>query len=82
MNNGKAYQRIWDKIDLDNIVDFNDILFANNCGAEWNFKGDMQNLPELFKTKNIKQDRIDALNEIAKYLEKIKMIERKFEKVD
>lgn len=82
MNNGKAYQRIWDKIDLDNIVDFNDILFANNCEADWNFKGDMQNLPELFKTKNIKQDRIDALNEIAKDLEKIKMIVKKLEKVD
>lgn len=82
MNNGRAYQRIWDKIDLDNIVYFNDILFANNCGAEWNFKGDMQNLPELFKTKNIKQDRIDALTEIAKDLEKIKKIVKKFEKVD
>ena len=42
----------------------------------------MQNLPELFKTKNIKQDRIDALNEIAKDLEKIKKIVKKFEKVD
>ena len=74
MSNGQAYQRIYNEIGLDNVVDFKDIAFANKCGAQWNIKGDMSDLPKLFKTKNIKQERIDALNEIARDLEKVKLM--------
>lgn len=71
---GRAYQRLYDKIGLDNVIDFNDIEYANSLGARWKFKGDMSDLPELFKTKNIELDGIKALNDIAKDLEKIKII--------
>lgn len=54
---GQAYQNIYKTIGLDNIVDFNDIVFANSRGAQWNFKGDMSDLPELFKVHNLKQER-------------------------
>ncbi len=69
---GQAYQRIYDKIGLDNVADFNEIAFANSRGAQWSLKGDMSELPKLFKTKDIKPERIKALNEMIKQLEKIK----------
>ena len=69
---GQAYQRIYDKIGLDNVVDFKDIAFANNCGAQFKIQGNMQNLPELFKTKDIKPERIKALNEMSEQLQQIK----------
>lgn len=74
---GQAYQRIYSKIGLDNILDFNDIAFAKSLGAEFKFKGDMSDLPKLFKTKNIKKERIIALNEIANNLQILKDIANK-----
>lgn len=71
---GQAYQRIYDKIGLDNVIDFKDIAFANNCGAQFNIQGNMKNLPELFKTKDIKPQRVKALNEISEQLQKIKLM--------
>lgn len=71
---GQAYQRIYQKIGLDNVVDFKDIAFANSLGAQFKLKGTMQNIPELFKTKGIKAERIKALNEMAEQLEKIKLM--------
>ncbi len=71
---GQAYQNIYNQIGLDNVVDFKDIAFANNCGAEWNLKGDMSDLPELFKIHKLKQDGIDELNKLAQDLQKIKVI--------
>lgn len=71
---GQAYQRIYDKIELDNVINFKDIAFANSCGAQFKIQGDMQNLPELFKTKDIKPERIKALNEIAEQLQQIKLM--------
>lgn len=71
---GQAYQRIYDKIGLDNVIDFRDIAYANSCGTQFKIKRNMQDLPELFKTKNIKQERIKALNEIAEQLQQIKAI--------
>lgn len=69
---GQEYQYIYDKIGLDNIVNFNDIVFANSCGAQWNFKGDMQDLPELFKIH--KQKAINELNRIANNKEEVKKL--------
>ncbi len=69
---GQAYQRIYDKIGLDNIIDFNEIAFANSRGAQWSLKGDMSDLSKLFKTKDIKPERIEALKELSEQLEKIK----------
>lgn len=54
---GQAYQNIYLKIGLDNIVDFNNILYANKLGAQWNFKGDMSDLPELFKMHEFNKER-------------------------
>ncbi len=71
---GQAYQRIYNKIGLDNVIDFNDIAFANSCGAQWNLKGDMRDLPELFKTHNLKKKQIKALNEMGQQLQKIKIM--------
>ncbi len=71
---GQAYQRIYQKIGLDNVIDFNDIAFANSLGAQFQIKGTMQNMPELFKTKDIKPERIKALNEMLEQLEKIKVM--------
>ena len=71
---GQAYQRIYDKIGLDNIVNFKDIAYANDKGAQWNLKGDMSDLPKLFKIHNFDKNKIDTLNEIAKQLENIKNI--------
>lgn len=74
MNNGQAYQRIYDNIGLDNVIDFKDIAFANNCGAQWNLKGEMSELPKLFEVHKLKQKAIDELNIIAKDLERVKVI--------
>lgn len=67
---GQAYNYVWQKAGLDNIVDFNDIAHANTKGAMWNLKGDMSDLPELFKLKD--KDKIMELNKIADDLEKVK----------
>ena len=71
---GQAYQNIYNQIGLDNVIDFNDIAFANNCGAEWQLKGDMSDLPKLFEVHKLKQDGINELNKIAEDLQKIKKI--------
>ena len=67
---GQAYNYVWQKAGLDNVIDFNDIVCANNKGAMWNLKGDMSDLPELFKLKD--KDKIMELNKIANDLEKVK----------
>ncbi len=71
---GQAYQRIYDKIGLDNVIDFKDIDFAKNCGAQFKIQGNVKNLPELFKIKNIKTERIKALNEMSEQLQEIKLM--------
>lgn len=71
---GQAYQNIYSQIGLENIIDFNDIAFANSRGAQWNLKGDMSDLPELFKTHQLKQEGIDELNRIAKELDNLKRL--------
>lgn len=71
---GQAYQRIFDTIGLSNVMDFKDIAFANSCGAQLNIKGNMENLPELFKTKDIKPERIKALNGMSEQLQQIKLM--------
>lgn len=74
---GQAYQNIYEMVGLDNVIDFNDIAFANSKGAMWNLKGDMSDLPELFKIHKLKQDGIDELNKINKNLEYIKFIAKR-----
>mgnify|MGYP000381009396 FL=1 len=69
---GQAYNYVWQKAGLDNVVDFNDIAYANTKGAMWNLKNDMSNLPELFKLKD--KDKINELNKIADDLQKVKEI--------
>lgn len=69
---GQAYQNIYNKLGLENVIDFNDIALANSRGAQWNIKGDMSNLPELFKVHKLKQNGIDELNKLADDLQKIK----------
>ena len=69
---GQAYNYVWQKAGLDNVVDFNDIAYANTKGAMWNLKNDMSNLPELFKLKD--KDKIKELNKIADDLQKVKNI--------
>lgn len=63
---------MWQKAGLDNVIDFNDIAYANNKGAMWNSKGDMLDLPELFKLKD--KNKINELNKIADDLQKVKNI--------
>lgn len=70
---GQAYQNIYKEIGLDNIVDFNDIAFANKCGAQWKFKGNMSDLPELFKMHKLKQNGINELNKITENLQELKI---------
>ena len=71
---GQAYERIYMNAGLDNVIDFNDIAFANSCGAQWSLKGDMSNLPELFRVHQLNEDKINALNDIAKDLQKVKLM--------
>ena len=66
---------MWQKAELDNVIDFNDIAYANSKGAMWNLKGDMSDLPELFKLKD--KDKINELNKIANDLQKVKDIAKK-----
>ena len=66
---------MWQKAQLDNVIDFNDIAYANSKGAMWNLKGDMSDLPELFKLKD--KDKINELNKIANDLQKVKDIAKK-----
>lgn len=70
MSYGQAYNYMWQKAELDNVIDFNDIAYANSKGAMWNLKGDMSDLPELFKLKD--KDKINELNKIANDLQKVK----------
>lgn len=70
MNCGQAYRYIYEKAGLDNVIDFNDVNYANNKGAMWNLKGDVSDLPELFKLKN--KNKINELNKIANDLQKVK----------
>lgn len=72
MNYGQAYRYIWEKADLDNVIDFRDISYANTKGAMWNLKGSMENLPELFKVKD--KNKIKELNKIANDLQRVKSI--------
>ena len=74
---GQAYQNIYYKIGLENIVDFNNIILANSRGAQWSFKGDMSDLPKLFEIHKLKQDGIDELNKIAKDSEAVKATAKK-----
>ena len=67
-------QNIYNQIGLDNVIDFNDIAFANSCGAEWNLKGDMSDLSKLFEVHKLKQNGINELNKIAENLKRIKRI--------
>lgn len=71
---GQAYQNLYNKIGLDNVIDFNHIAFANKCGAQWNLKGDMSDLPKLFEVHKLKQEGINELNKIAENLKKVKKI--------
>lgn len=75
---GQAYQNIYNKLGLENIINFNDIAFANSRGAQWNLKGEMSNLPELFKTHQLNQNGIDELNKIADNLQKIKIMAKQY----
>ena len=75
MSYGQAYNYMWQKAELDNVIDFNDIAYANSKGAMWNLKGDMSDLPELFKLKD--KDKINELNKIANDLQKVKDIAKK-----
>lgn len=75
MSYGQAYEYIWQKAELDNVIDFNDIAYANSKGAMWNLKGDMSDLPELFKLKD--KDKINELNKIANDLQKVKNMAKK-----
>ncbi len=68
---GQAYQNIYNKIGLQNVIDFNDIAFANKCGAQWNLKGDMSDLPKLLETHKLKQEEINELNKIAGIYKKL-----------
>lgn len=70
MNCGETYRYIYEKAGLDNIIDFNDVNYANTKGAMWNLKGDMSDLPKLFKLKD--KDKIKELNKIADDLQKVK----------
>ena len=70
MSYGQAYEYIWQKAELDNVIDFNDIAYANSKGAMWNLRGDMSDLPELFKLKD--KEKINELNKIANDLQKVK----------
>ena len=72
---GQAYEYMWQKSELDNVIDFNDIAYANSKGAMWNLKGDMSDLPELFKLKD--KDKINELNKIANDLKKVKNMAKK-----
>ena len=66
---------MWQKVELDNVIDFNDIAYANSKGAMWNLKGDMSDLPKLFKLKD--KEKINELNKIANDLQKVKNIAKK-----
>ena len=71
---GQAYQNIYNKIGLYNVIDFNDIAFANKRGAQWTLKGDMSDIPKLFEVHKFKQEAINELNKIANDLKKVKEI--------
>ena len=71
---GQAYQNIYNQLGLDNVIDFNDVALANSRGAQWNLKGDMSNLPELFKIHKLKQNGIDELNKLAQNVQSIKVM--------
>lgn len=71
---GQAYQCLYDRLGLENVIDFNDIYFANSLGAEWRFKGNMEDLAKLFEIHKFNQDGIDELNKMANDLERIKIM--------
>ena len=71
---GEKYRYLYEKAGLDNVIDFNDIEFANSKGAQWkNFKGDMSDFPEILKVTH-DQSKINELNSTADDLKILKRI--------
>lgn len=79
---GKTYEYLYNKLKLDNIIDFNDIEFAKKCGG--NFKcNNSENIGNLFKThicSEVDKCRLNELNNIKQKMEKIIEIDKEYEK--
>lgn len=73
---GQAYRYRWEKADLDNVIDFKDIAYANSKGAMWNLKATTEDLQELFKLKD--KNKIKELNKIADNLQQVKNIAKEW----
>ena len=72
---GRAYERLYTSLDLYNIINFNDIAYAQSFGAEFKFKGDMSNMGDLFKTHitgYTDKVKFKELNKLADNIKQIK----------
>lgn len=69
---GEKYRYLYEKAGLDNVIDFNDIAFANSKGAEWKQKINMSDLPKLFRIHD--KNKIVELNKTAEDLKQLKQI--------
>lgn len=74
----KSYQMLYEMLDLGNIINFNDVEFANSRGAQWKLNGTMEDLGKLWNCKFTSSDE-PKLKEIQKVLSDYKSILGLFE---
>lgn len=72
---GKIYERIYTSLGLYNAIDFNNIAFANGCGAQWHLKGNMNNLPEIIRCHITSQHEETKIEELNKIVENIRFLQ-------
>lgn len=73
---GKVYERLYNSLGLRNVMDFNDIAFANSCGAQWQFNGDMSNLSKIWKCKITSPKDENKIAELNKITDNIKLLQQ------
>lgn len=65
---GRAYERLYTSLGLNNILDFNDAKFAQSCGAQFSNKGTINDIGQLYRCKinsSADEAKRTELNKIA-----------------
>ena len=70
---GKSYQLLYEMLDLGNVINFNDVEFANSRGAQWKLDSGMEDLGKLWNCKFANSDE-PKLKELEKVLSDYKSI--------
>ena len=55
---GKSYQLLYEMLDLGNVINFNDVEFANSRGAQWKLDSGMEDF--IFYTMEELEEFVNA----------------------